>query len=92
MSVISNILQRCRVCTTDYRQNTLSRLLKRSAKAVDVVTSAIKGLDDANAEIDVELNEILVYRKGLDDAEAQLTQVKDRNAKISSRFKSLIEA
>ena len=75
----------------EQQENKLSYLTKKSMKALDVVTTTIKNLDEINGEIDTAINDISKYKMELESTETQLTETKDKNLKILNKFKNLIE-
>lgn len=69
----------------------LEELRSKSASALDLVTTTISNLATVNEEIDVVISEIGEAKQKLANTEVELNNTKDRNGKIISKFKSLIE-
>lgn len=69
----------------------LEELRSKSTSALDLVTSTINNLAIVNEEIDVVISEIGEAKQKLEDTEVELNNTKDKNGKIISKFRSLIE-
>jgi len=69
----------------------LAALEAMSASALDIVTATIRSLDEVNVEIDSVVNAIEEYRAELDATQNRLSDTRNKNLRILSKFKSLIE-
>lgn len=79
---------------TDFLQvknRQLSRLRKKSGKALDMVTRTIDGLQAANDQIASTMAEIEDYREMLAAKQTELDGVMQKNSRIVANFKALIE-
>ena len=73
------------------QENKLAALERKSADALDVVTSTIKNLDGINSEIEEIMYAINEQRAKLESTYGQLRERKEKNGKIINKFKNLIE-
>ena len=73
------------------KQFELTMLANKSMAALDLVTSTINNLSTINEEIDVKVSEIEEAKEKLQNTENDLKSTKERNAKVISKFKALIE-
>ena len=62
----------------------------KSVRALDVVTSTIKELENVNAEIDSTTTEIDATVNELTDTKTQMLNTKKKNETIIEKFKNLI--
>ena len=69
----------------------LAVLERKSADALDIVTSTIRNLDEVNNEIDEAINNIEAYKAELENTQGQLNTTKSKNRRILNKFKGLIE-
>jgi len=75
----------------EQQRDRLAVLTSKSSQALDIVTSTVNQLDDINAEIDGVISSIEQYETELSQTKGELVQTRNKNSKISERFKKLIE-
>lgn len=75
----------------EQKQTELRQLQSKSNRALDIVTSTINQLATTNEEIDVKISEIEEYERQFKDTREALEKTREHNAKVSVKFKALIE-
>lgn len=75
----------------EQKQTELRQLQSKSNRALDIVTSTINQLATTNEEIDVKISEIEEYERQFKDTREALEKTREHNAKVSAKFKALIE-
>ena len=75
----------------EQKQTELRQLQSKSNRALDIVTSTINQLATTNEEIDVKISEIEEYERQFKDTREALEKTRKHNAKVSAKFKALIE-
>ena len=75
----------------EQKQDKLRSLQSKSNRALDVVNSTINQLATTNEEIDVTISEITELEIQFKETREALEQTRTHNAKVSAKFKALIE-
>lgn len=75
----------------EQKQDKLRNLQYKSNRALDVVNSTINQLATTNEEIDVTISEITELERQFKETREALEQTRTHNAKVSAKFKALIE-
>lgn len=69
----------------------LNELQAKSTGAIGLVTSTINSLGTVNEEIDVVISEINEAKAQLSNTEEELNLVKEKNTRVITNFRRLIE-
>lgn len=74
------------------KQAKLNLLNLRYDNAVSLVTSTLDSLESINAEIDTNMAEIETYTQQLLATKDELSKTREKNARVITNFRKLLEA
>ena len=75
----------------EQKQAELGKLQSQSNQALNLVTATINQLATTNEKIEVEISEISEIERQFRETREALEKTKEHNAKVSAKFKALVE-